>query len=94
MDVPSGPGRMFDPHSGVVIRRRRGRLSALHHCQGLHCDRLEMCGHPERLSGRERHVALEVAGGCCPEIVRDLVWVAMECEPAGDMVGSPGRVVT
>ena len=70
-----------------------GRWSSLLRCRGLRWDRLEMCGHPERLSGRERHVALEVAGGCCPEIVRDLVWVAMECEPAGDMVGSPGRGV-
>ena len=26
-------------------------------------------------------------------IVRDLVWVAMEFEPVGDMVGSPGRGV-
>ena len=85
MDVAGGAGRMFDSRSGVVMGRRRGgrRLSALRRCQGLHWDRLGMCGH----------VALGVAGGCCQESGRGLVWLAMECEPAGDMVDFPGRGV-
>jgi len=34
-----------------------------------------------------------MAGGFCPESGRGFVWLAMDCEPAGDMVGSPGRRV-
>ena len=84
---------MFDSHSGVVMKRRRGQLSALRRCRGLRWDRLGMCGRPERWSERGRHVSMGVAGGCCPESGRGLVWLAMECEPAGDMVGFPGREV-
>ena len=46
-----------------------------------------MCGHPGRLSGRGRHVDLELVGGCCLERVPEVVWVARTCELVGGTVG-------
>ena len=65
----------------------------MRHCQGLHWDHLGMYGHPGRLSVHERHVVLEVVGGCCPESFCHCLVLAMEYEHAGGMVGSPCRGV-